>query len=167
MSPIFVGCAIIVLTQTGFAQGQRIDKDAEKPGPIVIELVVSRAIVDANDYGKRTMTLELPDGTAQTLKAGPGVKNVDQGKVGNLDNTTFIESIAVFISTPNAPTRVKPEDAVTDPLLLTAKVDTIDHAHRTVTLKSPQGNLKTLSVGRNVGNFILMKEGDQVVVRSR
>jgi hypothetical protein len=167
MVPIFVGCAVLVLTQIGFAQGQKIDRDAEKPGPIVIELVLSRTIVGAIDYGKRPVTLKLPDGTPQTLKAEPEVKNVDQGKVGTLDHTMFIESIAVFIGTPNSSTRTKPGDAASNPLLLTAKVDTIDHAHRTVTLKSPQGNLKTLSVGGNVANFILMKEGDQVVVRSR
>jgi hypothetical protein len=167
MSPVFVGCAIMVLTQIGFAQDQKIDKDAGEPGPIVIELVLSRTIVDAIDYGKRTVAVKVPDGTAQTIKAEPEVKKVDQGKVGNLDHTTFIESIAVHIRTPNAPARVKPENVVADPLLLTAKVDTIDHAHRTVTLKSPQGNLKTLSVGRNVANFVLMKEGDQVVVRSK
>jgi hypothetical protein len=167
MVAIFVGCAILVLTQIGFAQGQKIDRDAEKPGSIVIDLVVRSATVDTLDYEKRTVTLKMPDETAQTLKAEPKVKNVDQGKVGNLDHTMFIESIAVFIGTPKAPTRTKPEDAASDPLLFTAKVDTIDHAHRTVTLKSPQGNLKTLNVGRNVANFILMKEGDQVVVRSR
>jgi hypothetical protein len=156
-----------VLTQIGFAQDQKIDKDAEKPGSIVIELVVSRATVDAIDYEKRTMTLKLPDGTARIVKVGSEVKHVDQGKTDDLDHTAFVESIAVLISTPNASTRKKPENVVTGPLLLTAKVDTIDHAHRTVSLKSPQGNLKTLSVGRNVANFILMKEGDQVVVRSR
>jgi hypothetical protein len=111
MAPVFVACAIVVLVQSGFAQGQKIDKNAEEPGPIVIELVLSRAIVDAIDDGKRTVTLKLPDGAAQTLKTGPEVKNVDQGKVGNLDHTTFIESIAVFVRTSNAPTS-KAENAV-------------------------------------------------------
>jgi hypothetical protein len=167
MTSVFVGCAIIVLTQIGFAQDQKIDKDAEKPGPIVIELIVSTATVDAIDYGKRTVTVKVPDGTAQTIKAEPEVKNVDQGKVSNLVNRTFIESIAVFIRAPYAPTKANPGDGTTNTLLLTGKVETIDRTHRTVTLKSPEGNIKTLSVGRNVTNFILMKEGDPVVVRSR
>ncbi len=167
MSAVFVGCAIIVLTQIGFAQDQKIDKDAEKPGPIVIELVVSTATVDAIDDGKRPMTVKVPDGTAQTIKAVPEVKNVDQGKVSDLVNTTFIESIAVFIRAPYAPTKANPGDGRTNTLLLTGKVETIDRTHRTVTLKSSEGNLKTLSVGRDLTNFILMKEGDAVVVRSR
>jgi hypothetical protein len=163
---VFIGCAIIVLVQIGFAQDQKMEKDAAKPGAIAIELVVSRATVDAIDYEKRTVTVKLPDGTAQTIEAGPEVKNFDQGKVGDLVNTTFVESIAVFIRMSDAPKRAKPGDAVTNTVLLTAKVETIDHTHRTVTLKSPQGNMKTLKVGRDVTNFVLMKEGDHVVVRS-
>jgi hypothetical protein len=167
MAPVFVACAIIVLTQIGFAQDQKINKDAEKPGPIVIELVVSTATVDAIDDGKRTVTVKVPDGTTQTLKAEPKVKNIDQGKVSDPVNTTFIESIAVLIRAPYAPTRAKPGDGGTNTLLFTGKVETIDRTHRTVTLKSPEGDLKTLTVGRDLTNFILMKEGDPVVVRSR
>jgi hypothetical protein len=168
IAPVFIGCAILVLTQIGFAQEQKIDKDAEKPGSMVIELVVSSATVDTIDYEKRSVTVKLPDGTAaQLLKAGPEVKNGVQRKVDDPDHNTFVESIAVFMRTANAPARAKPENAVPNTLLLIAKVDAIDHTHRTITLKSPQGNLKTLSVGRDVTNFILMKEGDKVVVRSR
>jgi hypothetical protein len=167
LSPVLIGCAIIVLVQIGFAQDQKTDKDAEKPGPIVIELVVSTATVDAVDHEQRTVTLKLPDGTAQTNKAEPEVKNVDQGRVSDLANATFVESIAVFIRTSDAPKRAMLGGGVAKALLLTGKVETIDHTHRTVTLKGPEGNMKTLKVGRNVTNFILMKEGDQVVVRSR
>ena len=72
LSSVFLGCAIIVFAQTSFAQDQKMDKDAEKQGPIVIELVVSTATMDTIDDGKRIVTVKLPDGTAQTVKAGPG-----------------------------------------------------------------------------------------------
>jgi hypothetical protein len=158
----------MVLVQIGFAQDQKTDKDAEKPDPIVIELVVSTGTVDAVDHEQRTVALKLPDGTTQTNKAGPEVKNVDQRRVSDLANAAmFVESIAVFIRTSDAPKRAKPGGGMASILLLTGKVEIIDHTHRTVTLKGLEGNMKTLKVGRNVTNFVLMKEGDQVVVRSR
>ena len=48
---------------------------------------------------------------------------------------------------------------------VTAKVTAIDYNKRTVTLKGPEGNEKTIGVDENVKNFDQIKVGDEVVVR--
>lgn len=48
---------------------------------------------------------------------------------------------------------------------ITASVEAIDPAARTVTLKGPRGNVVTLPVGPQVRNFDQIKVGDYVVVR--
>jgi hypothetical protein len=48
---------------------------------------------------------------------------------------------------------------------ITASVEAIDAAERTVTLKGPRGNVVTLPVGPQVKNFDRIKVGDMVAVR--
>lgn len=45
---------------------------------------------------------------------------------------------------------------------LTAAVEAVDAANRTVTLKGPRGKVVTLPVGQDVKNFDQIKVGDQV-----
>jgi hypothetical protein len=54
---------------------------------------------------------------------------------------------------------------VTNMARITASVEAIDTAARTVTLKGPRGNVVTLAVGPEVKNFAQIKVGDFVVVR--
>ena len=83
LSLVFVGCAIIAFAQFGFAQTQKIDRGVEKPGPVSVAAIESKATICAIDYEKRTGTLRLPDGTTETFNAGPEVENFDQVKVGD------------------------------------------------------------------------------------
>ncbi len=48
---------------------------------------------------------------------------------------------------------------------VTASVEAVDAASRTVTLKGPRGTVQTLTVGPEVKNFDRIKVGDLVVVR--
>jgi Cu/Ag efflux protein CusF len=48
---------------------------------------------------------------------------------------------------------------------ITASVEAVDPANRTVTLKGPRGNVLTLPAGPEVKNFDQIKVGDRVVVR--
>jgi len=48
---------------------------------------------------------------------------------------------------------------------ITASVEAVDTANRTLTLKGPRGNIVTLAVGPKVKNFDQIKVGDSVVVR--
>jgi hypothetical protein len=54
---------------------------------------------------------------------------------------------------------------VTNVAKITAAVEAVDAANRTVTLKGPRGNVVTLPVGPEVKNFDQIKVGDRVVVR--
>jgi hypothetical protein len=59
----------------------------------------------------------------------------------------------------------KPGVVVADLLVVTATVEAINPATRTVTLKGPQGNTVTLKVDGQVKKFDQVKVGDEVVVR--
>jgi len=48
---------------------------------------------------------------------------------------------------------------------ITATVEAIDKAKRAVTLKGPEGNVRTVTVGPEVKNFDQIKVGDLVAVR--
>lgn len=48
---------------------------------------------------------------------------------------------------------------------VTATVEAVDKAARTVTLKGPEGNLLTVAVGEEVRNFEQIRVGDRVEVR--
>jgi Cu/Ag efflux protein CusF len=48
---------------------------------------------------------------------------------------------------------------------ITASVEAVDPAERTVTLKGPRGNVVTIPVGPQVKNFDKIKVGDMVAVR--
>jgi hypothetical protein len=50
-------------------------------------------------------------------------------------------------------------------MTITASVEAVDKAERTVTLKGPRGNVMTLPVSEKAKNFDKIKVGDQVVVR--
>ncbi|MCX5734360.1 MAG: hypothetical protein NTW68_08555 [candidate division NC10 bacterium] len=59
----------------------------------------------------------------------------------------------------------KPAGLVVDTTEITASVEAIDYAKRTVSLKGPQGDIRIIKVGPNVERFDQVKQGDQVVVR--
>jgi hypothetical protein len=158
--------------------GKTGKKQAGEPGAVVVAVVTSTATVDAIDAAKRKVTLKWPDGKTKTLKVGKEAINFDQIAVGDRVNTTFVEELAVFVKKSDAPPSAeetetvalapkgaKPGVIVADTQVLTAKIEAIDTKNRTVTLKGPEGQSKTLKVGKNVKNFKALKKGDEVVVR--
>lgn len=64
-----------------------------------------------------------------------------------------------------APGGQLPGAMVADTVKITATVEAIDYAKRTVTLKGPEGNTVTLKVGEAARNFDQVKVGDQVVAQ--
>ena len=63
-----------------------------------------------------------------------------------------------------APT-VKDEKMVADMVTVTAKVEAVDQAKRTISLKGPLGRTLTLKVGSEARNFPQVKVGDVFVVK--
>ncbi len=176
---------VLVVVFAQFALAQETDtkakapkKEVQKPGAVAVETVSTTAVVDAIDTAKRAVTLKFADGKTQTFKLGPEVKNFDQIKVGDKVKATYAESIAVFVRKSNekpsadevqtiqvAPKGEKPGILMTDTFEVTAKVEKIDYKKRTVTLKGPEGNLKTFPVDKSVKNFKNIKTGDEVVMK--
>ena len=79
-------------------------------------------------------------------------------------------SVPAFAQKPDAAaekvTETTPgKGTITNTAKITASVEAIDSAARTVTLKGPRGKVVTLAVGPEVKNFAQMKVGDMVVVR--
>jgi|WetSurMetagenome_2_1015567.scaffolds.fasta_scaffold01565_14 hypothetical protein len=153
-------------------------KQAGEPGAVVVAAVTATATVDAIDTAKRKMTLKWPDGKTKTIKVGKEVVNFDQIAIGDKVNTTFVEELAVFVKKSDAPPSAeetetvalapkgaKPGVIVADTQVVTAKIEAINYRTRTVTLKGPAGQPKTLKVGNNVKNFKTVKKGDEIVVR--
>ena len=174
---------ILVFAAFSFAQApdtktQPAKKTGEKPGGIVVESVSGTATVDAVDKEKRMVTLKFADGRTQAIKLGPEVRNFDQIAVGDTVKATYAESVAIAVRKSDekptttatqtvrvAPKGAKPGVIVTDTTEVTAKVEAIDYAKRTVSLKGPEGNVRTFSVDKSVKKFKNVKVGDEVVIR--
>lgn len=92
--------------------------------------------------------------------------------------TMIVLTAALIGAVPLVATAQKPDAAgasvtetapgkgtVTNVVKISASVEAVDAANRTVTLKGPRGKVMTLPVGPDVKNFDRIKVGDFVVVR--
>jgi len=106
------------------------------------------------------------------------VRNFDQIKPGDRVVFEIYDSVALFVRKSGEPPSAaeaggvevaqrgqKPSGVFVNTTELTAAVEGIDYQARTVTLKGPQGNVKTIKVDPSVKNFDQVKQGDEVVLR--
>jgi hypothetical protein len=80
----------------------------------------------------------------------------------------FVLVLGVMVVQPavaGAPGGQLPGVMVVDTVKITATVEAVDYAKRTVTLKGPEGNTVTLKVDKSAKDFKNVKKGDQVVAR--
>jgi len=178
-SLVLASLLVVVFVSVGFSQEKKAAKKAgPKPAGAMVDVVEMTAVVDAVDAANRAVTLKMPDGTTRTFKIGPEVKNFDQIAAGDKVKTTFYESVAVFVAKTGekpsasefgtvevAPKGAKPGAVVVNTLEVTAKVEKIDYKKRTVSLKGPEGNVRTFTVDKSVKNFKNIKKGDDVYLR--
>lgn len=178
---VYCVMGLVFLSLTGFALAQTkeaVEAAKAKPGGELVEVLTGVLTVDSIDAVKRVVTLKSPDGNLKSYKLGPEVKNFDQIKVGDQVKVVLAESVAIFVRKSDeppaavemetiqaAPKGDKPAVVVTDTFEMTAKVEAIDYEKRTVTLRGPEGNVKTFPVGQRVKNFNNVKVGDEVVLR--
>jgi hypothetical protein len=66
---------------------------------------------------------------------------------------------------PAAAPKVMDAAGAVDVTTVTAKIEAVDQANRTVTLKGPMGKVVTLKVGPEVKNLAQVKAGDELVVK--
>jgi len=149
-----------------------------KPGVVYAETTTLHATVEAVDPTTREVTLKTPKGKVVTIKAGPEVKNFDQIHVGDVLTARYLESVALVVrktdAAPSAnesrtvevaPKGHKPAAKIVETKEVTATVEAIDYATRTVTLRGPEGNARTIKVDSSVKRLNEVKKGDQVVAR--
>ena len=171
---MYLFLALCLIVPASFAA----DKPADKPGVEAAELTVVTATVEKIDMATREVTLKGEDGKTETIKVGPEAKNLGQVQVGDKVTAKYYESIAVFVAPPGGQPSIsetteieraaqgkKPGGVVTSVVEATATVQAVDVAKRTVTIKGPQGNVKTVKVSDAVKRLNEVKAGDQIVVR--
>ncbi|HEY3278715.1 MAG TPA: hypothetical protein VGJ94_19030 [Syntrophorhabdaceae bacterium] len=150
----------------------------EKPGVVMVQSVSEKVNVESVDAAARTLTLKFPDGRMVAHKVDPSVKNFDQIKAGDEIKVTYAKSVALYVRKATdspaqgevrtvqvAPKGAKPGVVMTGTSEITARVEAIDYANRTVTLKGPEGNVATFSVDERAKRFKAVKVGDDIVLR--
>jgi len=178
MKRLFIPVISAVFSVLLAACAQQAQKPEDKPGISAAELVTTSATVEAIDLAARQVTLRDPEGRRFTLQVSEAARNLDQVEVGDIVETEYYESVALFVQAaggePDAevttaavrtPLGDKPGMGVADTVTLTATVTAIDHDTRMVTLQGPEGNTLTTRVDESVTRLDEVKQGDQVVVR--
>jgi mannose/fructose/N-acetylgalactosamine-specific phosphotransferase system component IIB len=64
------------------------------PGGVIAQVLEIQARVDAIDYKKRTMVLKGPEGNRVKLAVDPGVKRLNEVKVGDMVVVAYTEALA-------------------------------------------------------------------------
>jgi hypothetical protein len=162
-------------------------QQAGSPGVVFAEVVKAQATVADVNKADRMVTLRTDDGREVALKAGPEVRNFDQIQKGDKITAEYHEATAIFVRKPEAPAGAtgaaqqpsagqgdvlavaapgeKPAGVVANVTEITAKVEDIDYGKRLVTLRGPQGNVRTIKLGDRVQNIQGIAKGDDVVIR--
>lgn len=182
MKRLLVAVALIGWIGAGAARAGGLspaaEKEVGKPGVVVADVLEVKAVLEAIDHKKRTVTLKDNKGRAIPLKADKAVKNFDQLKKGDVVLADFVESIGIFIRKANAPqsaaearlVSVAPKGSHRGVLLaetfqVAGAVESIDFKARLVTLKEPNRSVRVVAVDKGFKNFERIKKGDEVVVR--
>jgi len=147
------------------------------PGGIIVETYKNTATVTAIDAANRKVTLVTPDGRKETFKAGPGVVNFDQIRIGDQVKATMAEQLVVYMAKDSppasegeaalvalAPKGAKPGGLMANTVQVIAKVTAIDLKHHKATLQFPDGTTKTVAVRQDV-DLTQRQVGEEVVIR--
>ncbi len=149
-----------------------------KPGIELGEVVVVTGKVVAIDRTDRWVAVQGPEGNVLVLEVGKAAKNFNQIKVGDQVKLEYYESVAIYVGAAGKPPEAdvaviaatspkgqKPAGEVIEVVDVSATIQAIDPAKRTLTLKGPQGNVIPLKVDKSVKAFDQLKVGDSIHVR--
>jgi hypothetical protein len=151
---------------------------ADKPGIEFGEVVVVTGKVVAIDRTDRSVAVMGPEGNVLVVEVGKAAKNFNQIKVGDQVKLEYYEAVAIYVAADGkppavnaavvvatAPKGMKPAGEAIEVVDVSATIQAIDTAKRTLTLKGPQGNLIPLKVDKSVKAFDQLKVGDSIHVR--
>jgi Cu/Ag efflux protein CusF len=141
-------------------------------------LTTATGKVTAVDPASRTITLQGENGNTLNIQAGPNVRNFQQIKPGDTLTLDYYESVAVAVrpagsGTPEvvtqttstrSPKGAMPAGAAGRQTTITAEIWHINKSANLVTLKGPQGGMRTVQVQDPALQARLqqLKEGDLV-----
>ena len=154
------------------------EREFAQPGVIVADVLDVKAVLEAIDHKKRTVTLKAAKGGTLTLKADKAVQNFEQLKKGEPVLVEFVESAAISIRNAHARqtaaevrlVSVAPKGAHRGVLLaetfqLTGNVESIDYKGRMLTLKEPNRSIQIIPVDKSIKQLKSIKKGEDVVLR--
>jgi len=166
-SEVLVGVAIEDV------EGMRIE---HIPGRVITSAVETVVIVEAIDRETREISVIDSAGQRYSFVAGDMVRNFDQLQPRDRIVTTYLESVAVFVTpadTPDlgdamaievAPPGEKPGFAAADTFVVKAVIEAINVDDRIATLRSEDGRARTVKLADNVP-LELVSVGDEVRMR--
>jgi len=150
-------------------------KPAPTSGTLGENVATVTAKVTAVDQQSRMVTIMTNDGQSVTFKAGPEVKNLAQLEAGDTIRAQYFESVVYEVKKPGqavpgvkvaedaaaAVPGAKPGVGAARVVVVTATVDAVDMKAPSVTLRSADGDVRTLPV-RDVNRLKAVKVGDLV-----
>jgi hypothetical protein len=172
---VLFGAATVWAQTSGQAPAASVP---DKPGVVYAERARTTAMVTAVDRSQRTVTLQVADGRSVTLKVPPEAKNFDQVRPGDTVRAEYLDAVALVVRKSDEPPQAgemaavrlapkggQPGGVMVQTVEVTAKVQAIDLAKRTVTLQGPRGGVRVVKVDDRVQGLDQVKPGDEVVVR--
>ena len=157
--------------------GTAFSSDAMAPKPITdSETITVKATVVALDHANRLVLLKGEGGNLVELEVDPSVTRFDALKVGDTVTTRYHESVTYELQKPGTPSKpdlistqagkftgAKPGGGVVDTKVSTVTIVSIDMATPAVTIRTSDGEVKTVPV-KDKSRLSLVKPGDKVVV---
>jgi 3-deoxy-D-manno-octulosonate 8-phosphate phosphatase KdsC-like HAD superfamily phosphatase len=172
-------CSTFVVTS--FAQAPaKPAASSVSMAPVAAEVVVITSTVDSVDVKKRIVTLKDDKGNTATMTVGKQINDLEKVKKGDLFVVEYAQALAVglAIAPKDAKPGVsgtrtvtvagkgskKPFEEITDVIVATAKITSIDAAKRTAVLTLPSGEKQAVKVDQKVLGLEKFKVNDDVVV---
>lgn len=175
---LLIGWFGTVVTVASGQEAEHPAKGTEKPRVMFAKIAELKAKVDAVDLKKRLVTLTDAKGEKVTVKAGPGIKNLDEVEVGDELMVRYFEATALFVrkgaEPPSAeetlayalaPEGKEKEAIAVETFEYKATVENVHPILRMLTLKGPDGKTKHFRVHERVKNLGDIKKGDELIVR--
>lgn len=154
--------------------------DQRKPDMIITDTSIVSGTVIAVDYRTRFVTIRDRAGSYSTFKTDREVKNLELIRKGDQAVATYVESFGIKVVGPDqvdGDIGKKGEATVTiglkgdRPYSITSRiielrviVDSINYRRRYIATRSPNGNILSFKVGKNIKRFGNMKKGDQIII---
>ena len=151
---------------------------ADKPVIEFGEVAVVTGKVVAIDRTDRSVAVLGPEGNILVLEVGKAAKNFNQIKLGDQVKLEYYEAVAIYVAADGkppavnvaavvvtAPKGMKPAGEAIEVVDVSATIQAIDAAKRTLLVKGPQGNVTPLKVDKSVKAFDQLKVGDSIHVR--